>query len=375
MSSPSENTWLELFAAGPDEPKVAVALRVMRRGGQPFLYLPTHNRAAARALDLYPAQTRKARLAKTLLTLSYRFSFLPRGGGETFLLPAKNLFLASLALTAGLPAGQIPEFAVLAGNPHAPGRRYVFLLFDADAKPVAVVKAGNTERARELIQHEATLLRELGGKQNALPKLRDEIVCHPVVAFSTDFITGASPAGDGTEMLSSILTAWLDESREVNMSELPAWQRLLRTETESPLPECVRALTSLRTHPALMHGDFAPWNVKVADGRWTVLDWERGERVGVPGWDWLHFILQPAILVQRAEPATMIAMLERLFATPAFAHYAAKARIAGQEWSWAAAYLCYCLRITRQTEGASRLQPLLTAILDRAALKSSATNR
>lgn len=370
MSSPGTTTWLELFAAGPDEPKVALALRVLRRGGQPFLYLPTHNRAAARALDLYPAQTCKARLAKTLLTLSYRFSFLSRGGGETFLLPAQNLFLASLALTAGLPTGQIPEFAVLAGNPHAPGRRYVFLLFDTDAKPVAVVKAGHTERARELIQHEAALLRELGGKQSALPKLRDETVCGKVAAFSTDFIADTSPSGDCTEMLAAILSAWLDESREVSLSELPAWQRLLQTEAAASLPECVRTLTSRRVRPALMHGDLAPWNVKVAEGRWTVLDWERGERVGVPGWDWLHFVLQPAILVQRAAPASMLAKLERLFATPAFVRYATQAKIAGQEWSWAAAYLCYCLRITRQTEGATRLQPLLQAILDRAALKS-----
>lgn len=375
MSSPGTATWQELLAAGPDEPKVAVTWRVLCRGGQPFLYLPTHNRAAVRALDLYPAQTRKARLAKALLTLSYRFGLLARGGAETFSLPTQNSFLASLARTASLPAGQIPTFAVLAGNPRAPGRRYVFLLFGPEANPVAVVKAGNTARARELIQHEAALLRELGGRRKALPQLRDESVCGEVAAFSTEFIAGSSPAGESSEMLASILTAWLDESHAVELSELPVWQRLLKTEATAPLPEGVITLTSQRVRPVLFHGDLAPWNVKVAAGRWTVLDWERGERLGMPGWDWLHFVLQPAILVQRAGPGKMIAVLERLFAAPEFARYAALTGIAGQEWSWTAAYLCYCLRITRQTEGADCLQPLLQAILDRTSFKPTATNQ
>jgi len=48
-----------------------------------------------------------------------------------------------------------------------------------------------------------------------------------------------------------------------------------------------------RVYPALTHGDFAPWNVKVSRRQWTVLDWERGELAGRAGWDWFHFVMQP----------------------------------------------------------------------------------
>lgn len=369
MTTAATAPWLELFSGSPTEPKTPVRLRVLRRGGNPFLYLPTHNRAAAQALDLYPAQTWKARLAKTFLRIGFRFHFLSQGGGEPFLLPTPNLFLNSLALTAGLPTGSIPKFAVLAGNPNAPGRRFVFLLFDADAKPVAVVKAGSSELAQEFIQHEAALLREFGGKLPALPKLRDESVCNNAVAFSTDFIPGQSPVGDSSEPLETILAAWLDETREVALGELPAWQQLEQTHREAPLPENIRTLASARVRPALMHGDFAPWNVKVAEGCWTVLDWERGDRAGVPGWDWLHFVLQPAILVRRETPEQIIARLERLFRSAEFNRYATRAKITGREWPLAAAYVAYCLRVTRQTEGLSRLAPLLQNIQARDAFK------
>lgn len=59
-------------------------------------------------------------------------------------------------------------------------------------------------------------------------------------------------------------------------------------------------LTRTRVHPCIFHGDFAPWNIREAcNGSWILLDWERGETEGIPGWDWLHFALQPAILVKK----------------------------------------------------------------------------
>jgi hypothetical protein len=303
------------------------------------------------------------------MQVAFRFNPLPPSGGEPFPLPSHNMFLACLAQTAGLPAGKIPEFAVLAGNPNAPGRRFVFLLFDAVRNPVAVVKAGCSERAREFIRQEASILREFGGKCAGIPSLRDESVCGNSVAFSTDFIAGSSPVGASSGQLETILTAWLDETREVALGELPAWQRLVQTNREAPLPEIIRSLANAKVRPALMHGDFAPWNVKVAGGHWTVLDWERGERAGVPGWDWLHFVLQPAVLVQREPLTQTLDRLERLFAAAEFSRYAQRAKIAGHEWLLTAAYLSFSLRITRQTEGAARLEPLLQAIQDRAAIR------
>ena len=118
-----------------------------------------------------------------------------------------------------------------------------------------------------------------------------------------------------------------------------------------------------------MHGDFTPWNVKVANGRWTVLDWERGERAGVPGWDWLHFVLQPAVLVQREPLDQTLTRLERLFVSAEFIRYARRAKIIGQEWLLTAAYVIFSLRVTRQTEGAARLGPLLEAIQNRGGIK------
>jgi hypothetical protein len=371
MSEVPQATWLELFARDAAGASVTVPLRVLRRGGGPFLYLPARNQAAARALDLYPAQTLKARLAKAGLRLTFRFALLTHGGGTPFVLKREDPFLAYLARTAGGAAGSLPEFAVLAGNPQAPGRRFVFLLFDAAQNPVAVVKAGCSERARELIHHEAALLRECGSHRAGFPVLRDSFISGARAAFATDFIAGESPVGAGGAELENIFTSWLDQSGEILIREIPAWQRLVGAFGAEALPAPLAALGGTRLRPTLVHGDFAPWNVKAAKGRWTVLDWERGERVGIPGWDWFHFVVQPAVLVRREPPARTLQRLEELFAAAPFGRYARLAGIAGREWRLVAAYLTYCLRVGLQTEGVARLAALAQALQQRLAVTNS----
>jgi hypothetical protein len=368
MTEAPKNSWLELFALDAEGASVIVPLRVLRRGGVPFLYLPTRNRAAAQALDLYPAQTLKARLAKSLLRLTFRCALLAHGGGTPFVLMREAPFLAYLALTAGGSAGSLPEFAVLAGNSQAPGRRFVFLLFDAKGNPAAVVKAGGSARARELIDHEATLLREYGGQRAGVPLLRDTFNSGGRAAFATDYIAGESPVGESGAELENTFTSWLNPAGEISVREIPAWQRLVASCGQELMPAANAIDGEMKLRPTLMHGDFAPWNVKVAQGRWLILDWERGERVGIPGWDWFHFVVQPAVLVRHEATETILSRLEKLFSSVAFERYAKLAGIAGREWPLALAYLNYCLNVIRQTEGAARLASLAQALQGRAAV-------
>ncbi len=49
-----------------------------------------------------------------------------------------------------------------------------------------------------------------------------------------------------------------------------------------------------------MHGDFAPWNIKLDDsGKVNLLDWENCSIKAVGGWDWLHCLIQSALLVKK----------------------------------------------------------------------------
>lgn len=363
--SQTPSDWRAVFADTPPERGAAhLSLRIVRRGGEPFLILPADGSLAARALALYPAQTFKARAARAALRLALQLQ-LARGLETVSLaLDADDAFVRFLCKTVGLPAPEL-RLAVLAGNPRAAGRRFVFLLFDAGGHPAAVVKAGNTDAARRLLAHEENFLRAVPPGTRGLPKLRGGLHTARVQAFAMDFVPGHAPRAEEVRPLARLLDEWMSRSAPRPLGELAAWQRLLAAEVGAPLPAAVRELGGLRVHTTLAHGDCAPWNVKVWRGQWTLLDWERGELAGVPGWDWLHFVLQPALLVRRKPVPALLDRLEATLAGEAFGAYAGEAGFAGRERALALALLCYINRVIRPVDGAETMRALEQAAAER----------
>ena len=177
-------------------------------------------------------------------------------------------------------------------------------------------------------------------------------------AFALEFIHGRTPPARWLARPAGVFHTWVNHQRLVALGDLPPWQRLLATASAPPLPVAVTAISGAKVHPTLMHGDFAPWNIRVTKERWIALDWERGETDGIPAWDWFHAVVQPAVLVQKAAPDAIIAQLARLLDSVEFGRYAKLTGMAGQERALALAYVGYCIRVTRQTEGLDRLTAL-----------------
>ena len=338
--------------------------------------MPSSARLAARALALYPAQTAKARIAKKILRFALRLGLKPGLRKVSAKIAGDDPFWRFLTHTAGLAARVPPRFAILTGNPRAPGRRFVLLLFNAAGEPAAIVKAGVSDHARHLLAQEENFLRTIPEGRRGVPELRASFDSPRVRAFALDFFEGESPGTDETAALADLLGSWIATDREVTMCDLGVWQRLAAATSTAPMPDAVQALSKIRFYPVISHGDFTPWNVKVAHGQWTVLDWERSEEAGVPGWDWIHFVVQPALLVRHESTDRLLSRLESLLDSAGFIAYAQRAGIRGRERELALAYLAYSSRVTKQTEGLDRLLELEAAAETRwfsAALQAKAS--
>ena len=111
----------------------------------------------------------------------------------------------------------------------------------------------------------------------------------------------------------------------------------------------------------VFHGDFAPWNLRGAEARWTAIDWERGEPRGVPGWDALHYVIQRAVLVDRLPAAALLDIIERVLRSRDFADYLAAAGLAGHGRAVVSSYLLYSCEVLRPTEGLPAQRALLEA--------------
>src|SRR5256885_1368682 len=104
--------------------------------------------------------------------------------------------------------------------------------------------------------------------------------------------------------------------------------------------------------PCIQHGDFARWNIKVhPSGSWTVLDWERGQLEGIPAWDWFHYYLQSAILVEKLSGDALIERAEAILQTNDFENYAEQSRIKAIARPLMIAYLLHLVHVIQPSEG------------------------
>jgi hypothetical protein len=263
----------------------------------------------------------------------------------------------------GLVQGSVaeaPTLGILAGNPASPCQRFMILLFNQQLKPVAVVKTGLSREARELVVQESKFLGRVPANQPGLPRLRGTFQNNRLDAFATDFFAGDSPDANELDHVSKLLSAWIIPHETTRLREFAEWDALERS-----VPMDVRAIGDYErirdqvVRPALYHGDFAPWNIKVdAAGNWTVLDWERGQARGIPGWDWFHYFLQHAILVEKLTDGDLLKRAESILTTVEFQNYARASQIEGIEHSLMSAYLLQVVHVIKPAEGLEQTDQL-----------------
>jgi Phosphotransferase enzyme family len=357
--------WEYLFAGGDRASAQALTMRVLHKSGKPFLILPADPSMARCAMSLYPAQRPVVRLAKAVVRHAAGMGLALLSKNARLTLSSDDSFVRFLARLANCQAGQIPPFAVFAGNPQSPGRRFIVLTFGQNKRPAAVVKAGIGDAASKLIDSESIFLKSLPAGTPGIPKLLDSFQSERISAFSMSFIDGRPAHSRDRHRIESLLAAWVDTTRVVPVSDLPVWQRLRTACRDAALmARLSRPLNATLVHPALFHGDFAPWNVRISGktGDAWVLDWERGEPEGVPGWDWFHYIIQPAILVRRQSVRSLLKTVDGLLASPAFQGYAMRASAEEIKHELLLAYLLYCVEVLKWSEGLSQVKELLRVL-------------
>lgn len=349
--------WPELFPA--DGASRWLSFREVRKQGRPMLLLPPSNRAAARGVGLYAAQTAFARNSKNILRLAAwagLHSMLPRvqvafNLGDDF----------TQWLTETCQGRDLSELSILAGNPGAPGRRFLLLLRSRSGE-AQVVKAGVTVAAKAVIVRELETLQKVQASSfSGIPRLLSARQEGRVCCFTVQFVEGESPTRMDSDRVARLLASWIHDAPAMPLQVQPHFKDLARlAETDSQARTCCALLENAAFTPVLQHGDFAPWNIKeTANGEWFVLDWERGLLNGIPGWDWFHCALQTAILVRRENPGQVLTRLEELLRSPEFAHYAEVTRMQGFERACCMAFLLHLVRVLRPSEGFAQAQAVL----------------
>jgi len=336
---------------------------VLKKEGHPILYLPEDRRMADATLRLYPAQRVFARSLVTLIRGFMRIGIpFPREGAY---FPIDDDAAFPEFLKRVMPGSKtVPNFGILANRFKDSGRPHVLLLFDATDRPAVVVKVGTSKEARRLIRVEQELFFPERPHFPCLPEAVGWYEGEYASAIAYRYVEGANPRPPQYGEIGSLLNSWIEDDEASPLTELPVWLRLEVLLRDNPgLESIFEVLQSCPIKPVLAHGDFAPWNIRVsssgANSEWVVLDWEQATRRGVPGWDWIHFILQYNTLVRHLSPQATLSEIETLWKNPDFQTYSRRTGIETILKELTFVFLLYFLRYCNPRENAVATRTLL----------------
>lgn len=276
----------------------------MLRNGQPLLLIPPDRHAASLTLGMYLPQGRKAKLAVAVLKAANTRGLISR------ILP--KLVPGSIGATATSEPMPFSQEDIDRG-------RVGFLLCNPDhgCARVVAVRVGDAPR---LQSHSASVFKwtDLAGKEKldselanmkvltqrnlpGVPEIRSEGSNSFSCWFEMDHYAKADIASVCEPHAIRLLESWmLEETMSPLDNKLIA--SLWTTEEWTLVQSALERLSKLKIRKAVVHGDFAPWNLRAGQEGLVSIDWEWAEADGIAGLDLCYGLLQEALLVKKLPP-------------------------------------------------------------------------
>ncbi len=279
-----------------------------------FIPLDTPAVAAA-AFGVYSPTRLSARAKRTAARAAARLG-LPVWYRDSVCIAQRQPPPLERQLAAGLATDDELRLSLSAGAPEpARNRKASAALLRLDGSVVGFAKLAGSPLARLLVQREAGVLSALATKPavaDSVPRLlasgeadgRFYLVQSPVSGraaparltddhrrFLTDLQDGHERPAVETEYVRSLLPRLRDLGDD-GADLLPALDRV------------TAALDGCRVRSTIVHGDFAPWNLRIRrGGGLAAFDWEYGRTDGLPAVDAAHHELQVGYNMHRWSPA------------------------------------------------------------------------
>jgi hypothetical protein len=215
------------------------------------------------------------------------------------------------ALVTNVTGERNPAFAMALGTP-GKYRKLTIQVMRAGGETLGYIKLGLTNPASERVRREAEVLEGLSWWQPQVPRVLY------AGEWQNNYLLFQSPleGRPGPAVLSAMHVQFLEKLAAIRRVDKPGlkvveevgarwnevtwrcdwrWQQL----GKAALSIASRDLERVTVPCGLWHGDFAPWNTRMRDGRLSVFDWESCDD-GVPlGWDTFHFSIQVASLLKK----------------------------------------------------------------------------
>jgi len=274
-------------------------------------------RIAAAAFQLYTAFRPRARVQASAVRLVARIG-LPIWQRDVLIVASRAPALVEELLASAVP-GPSAAVAMSTGTP-GPARKVTLASFDSAGRMLAIAKVGTTPLASQLLAQEAAFLRALAYREDLArhcPRLLAEQATSTERIIVQEALLGRRVGPALTSAHGALLAALASgppqpATASSLLTSLPA--RLAGV----PCQAAVRlhnwanqALQEAWLPRTVVHGDFAPWNLRYRHRTLVAFDWEYARCDGLPLLDELHHHLQVGLLLRGWTASQALAELGR----------------------------------------------------------------
>ncbi len=250
----------------------------------PRWIIPANPKFGISVLEQWQPYNFLSKLKWRLLLYAYRFGVVAKFPGVT---------CVTINVETDMP--EIPIIYI--GTPGQQQKAVVILTSTKTCEPQRVMKIALGDKAKDSMDKEASILNALAQytMSSIVPVLLDSAKNNE---WTMQTVVQGHLAG---RKLSESHIAWLLElPRSTKTTTLDEQQRQLQKMVTScqilsinDKQDILQRLTNITGGSlplVLVHGDFAPWNLKIQpDDKITAIDWEDAEFTGLPLWDLCHF--------------------------------------------------------------------------------------
>jgi hypothetical protein len=204
--------------------------------------------------------------------------------------------------------GREIRLAMSSGAPEPARNRKVSLaIIGMDGQILGFAKVAGSDLSLRLLRDESHALRELANRNIGAPTVNFTGEVDGAFVTVQDPLTGkpvtAKMTANKLALLASLRSERMQRATESNM--LAALPRRLtnlpisRPELNEALADVLPILEQTRVPSTIVHGDFAPWNLREHNRKVAAFDWEYAELDGLPLIDETHYRLQVGYLLDK----------------------------------------------------------------------------
>lgn len=294
------------------------------KDGRGYLFPIVSRKVGIKALNLYNAQNFKARFGKRLIAIGLNMRLTKP------LLRKVQVFIRKDVAKEEIEKISLLErlkkvlkkkdlaFSISFGTPGL-HRKPAIQILNRNGEILCYAKVGWNQVTNNLVKHEADILEGFEASlcsSFSVPRVifsgwwNARFLC---IQTAPEGEVKPPPKEMNSQYLMAIKELASFHKRSVSLLESAFWPRVLnrienisnsyyRRISQDGARKAEGCLGNTKLPFHLRHGDFAPWNVKLADGRLFLFDWEYCGREAPAGWDLFHFIVQTQWLLENKMP-------------------------------------------------------------------------